>query len=180
MSDNILVKRYAESFLDFTREKTGLAKALEDTGNFLEVLRRHPEFLDCLKSFEITQAEKQGLIDGLLEQGFSEDFCRFLKFLTVKGHSDKIVEIAQYVRASYAHAGETTALLKTSFPLDLDLVKTIEEKMEEKFKKKFRFYIELDGNLLGGVQVVFGNTVIDGSVRRRLVDLKDQLQKVNV
>ena len=43
-----------------------------------------------------------------------------------------------------------------------------------------RFYIDLDGSLLGGVQVVIGNTIIDGSVRKRLDELKEKLTTIRM
>jgi F-type H+-transporting ATPase subunit delta len=81
---------------------------------------------------------------------------------------------------AYAHLGETEAVLKTSFPLDLDLIKEIKEKLEKKFNRNFRFYIDLDGSMLGGVQVIIGNTIIDGTVVRRLSDLREKLLTVRV
>jgi F0F1-type ATP synthase delta subunit len=63
----------------------------------------------------------------------------------------------------------------------VDLIKEIEDKLEEKLQKKFKFYIDLDADLMGGVQVIFGNnTIIDGSVRKRLADLKEKLRGVRV
>jgi len=97
-----------------------------------------------------------------------------------KKRIDKIVEIADYVRVAYAHLGETEAILRTSFPLELDVIRQIKERLEKKLARKIRFYINLDGSLLGGVQVVIGNTILDGSVRKRLNDLKEKLLTLRV
>ena len=64
--------------------------------------------------------------------------------------------------------------------MDLELIREIKNNLEDKFKKKFKLYINLDGSLLGGIQVVIGNTVLDGSVRRRLDDLKEKLKALRV
>ena len=79
---------------------------------------------------------------------------------------------------SYLYGQRTRALLKTSFPLELDLIRLIIERLEKKFQRKLKLYIELDGNLLGGVKVIMGNTVIDGSVRKRLEGLKTKLDAI--
>jgi len=81
---------------------------------------------------------------------------------------------------AYAHLGRTDAVLRTSSPLDLELIRKIRDKLEEKFQKKFKFYIDLDTNLLGGVQVIIGNRIIDGSLRRRLDELKGKLLAARV
>ncbi len=71
-------------------------------------------------------------------------------------------------------------LLRTAFPLELDLIKKIEVVLRKRFKQDLRFYIDLDGSLLGGVQVVIGNTIIDGSVVKRLDELKGKLTTVSM
>jgi F-type H+-transporting ATPase subunit delta len=101
---------------------------------------------------------------------------RFLELLLEKRRINKIADIAEYLQLNYAHKGQARALLKTSFPLDLEVIQQIKDKLEEKFRKKFRLYIDLDAELLGGVQVVIGNKVIDGSVRKRLEDLREKLK----
>ena len=72
------------------------------------------------------------------------------------------------------------ALIRTSYPLELELIKKIQDAIENKFGRKFKFYIELDSRLLGGVQIIIGNTVIDGSVRKRLNDLRQSLRNAQV
>jgi F0F1-type ATP synthase delta subunit len=53
--------------------------------------------------------------------------------------------------------------------------------LENKLHKKFKFYIDVDADLLGGVQVIMGDdTIIDGSVKKRLSDLKEKLRGVRV
>ena len=71
-------------------------------------------------------------------------------------------------------------MLKTAFPLELDLIRRIEAALKKKFKQDLRFYINLDGSLLGGVQVVIGNTIIDGSVKKRLEGLRERLTRVRM
>ncbi len=180
MLEEIVVKRYAEAFVDFARGSIGLDKALEDFKGLKSIMRDNPGFGEILGSPQVSAAEKFNFLDRLLGPGFSREFIRFLKFLLDKRRIDRLADIAEYVRAHYAHEGVTEAVLRTSFPLDLEAIQRIKDKLEKKLNKKLKFYIELDGTLLGGVQVVIGNTVFDGSVRRRIQDLKEKLQLIRV
>jgi F-type H+-transporting ATPase subunit delta len=181
MRDEIIVKRYAEAFIGFAKETTGVEKALRDLGSLKNiVIRDNPEFLGFLKSPEITFIEKCDFMDKVLKKDFSEEIRQFLKLLLEKDRIDKIIDIAEYARVKYSHGEKIEVLLKTAFPLDLELIKEIKETLETKFRKKIKFYIDLDGSLLGGVQVIIGHTVIDGSVRRRLDELKEKLMGVRV
>lgn len=180
IEDIIIVKRYAEAFMDFAKQTIGFKKANEDFKALKNLMRENPGFYELLSSLEVSYIEKRNFIDTVLGRDFSREIRQFLKLLVEKKRIDKILGIADYIRIAYAHPGQTDVLLKTSFPLDLDMLKKIEDKLEERFNRKLRFYIELDGSLLGGIQVVIGNTVIDGSVRRRLGELKEKLSMVRV
>ncbi len=181
MIDKIVAKRYADAFLDFAKSGCGLEKALFDLRNLKNtVIGDNREFLEILESPEIGLIEKNDFIDRVLNSEFSPEVKNFLKLLIEKNRINKLLDIIEYIRIVYSHGGEEEALLKTSFPLDLNLIKQIEDKLEEKFNKKLKFYIDLDGSLLGGVQVIIGNTVIDGTIRRRLDDLREKLKGVIV
>ena len=158
--------------MGFAGESIGLDKAAQDFKNIKLLIQKNKGFLTLIESLDLSYSEKCDFIDKVLDDNFSREFGQFLKLLLKKRRIDIITDIADYVRAAYAHLGKTEAVLKTSFPLDLDLIEEIKQRLEKKFNRGFKFYIVLDASLLGGVQVIIGNTIIDGSVRRRLDDLK--------
>lgn len=180
MIEKIIVKRYAEAFIGYAKESIGIEKALLDLKNFKGILRENPELLEFLKSPEITHKEKFQVIDKVLNEDFSKEIGHFLKLLLEKGRIEKIRDIIEYTRITYSHKGESEVLIKTSFPLDLAVIKRIENKLEKKFNRKLKFYIDLDASLLGGLQITIGNTIIDGSVRRRLGELKEKLETIRI
>jgi len=180
MRERLVVERYAEAFMEFAGESIGLKQAVLDFKNLKSLMRDNPGFQEVLASLDVSYSEKCDFIDKVLDADFSNEFKQFLKLLLEKNRLDRIVDIADYVRVAYSHLGETEAILRTSFPLDLSLIRKIKEKLEQKFNRAFRFYIDLDGRLLGGVQVIIGNTIIDGTVRRRLEELKEQLLTLRV
>ncbi len=180
MTDKVIITRYAEAFIEYARETIGVERAVNEMRSLkINVLRQSPEFLEFLLSPEITHAEKLEFIDTVLADSLDE-VRNFLKYLLEKGRFDKLTDIIEYIRVTYAHEGAVDALLRTAFPLDLEVIKEIEDTLERKLKQKFKFFIELDGRLLGGVQVVIGNMIYDGSVRKRLDDLREKLQQVRV
>jgi len=181
IKDEIVVKRYADAFISFSKGTIGLDKALQELKDLKSnVINDNPEFLEFLRGLEITQSEKFDFIDKVVTDGFSEETRDFLKLLIEKGRIEMLLVIMEYIRVTYGYRGEEGVLLKVSSALDLETIKAIEDKLEEKFKKKFKFFIDLDGDLLGGIQVTIGNTVIDGSIKRRIEDLKEKLMTVSV
>jgi F-type H+-transporting ATPase subunit delta len=180
IKNKVLVSRYAEAFLSFARANCGLAKALEDLVAVKKVILDHPGFKDLMYNPEVSYPEKCSIIDAVIRDGISDEMRDFLKLLLDKKRFDIFLDVAEYLRAKYSHEGQVDVLLKTAFPLDLEVIKNIQGALKKRFKQDLRFYIDLDGSLLGGVQVVIGNTIIDGSVRRRLAELRDQLISVEM
>ncbi|MBI4981816.1 MAG: ATP synthase F1 subunit delta [Candidatus Omnitrophica bacterium] len=180
VKDEIVVKRYADAFIGYAKENIGLERAVEDFKNLKTVIRDNPEFFSLLCGMALGLGEKFNLLEKVLGADFSQETKNFLKLLLDKERIDKLLDIAEYIRVTFSHAGEEDVLLRISFPLDLETIKKIEDTLEKHFNKKFKFYIDLDGSLLGGIQVVIGNTIIDGSVKRRLVDLKEKLMTARV
>jgi len=180
IKDKAVVSRYAEAFLNFARVNCGENKALEDLVIVKNVIRDNPGFGELMDHPEISHLEKCAIIDKVIKEGISDELRNFLKLLLEKKRFSIFLEVAEYLRAKYSHQGQVDVLLRTAFPLELDLIKRIEGALKNKFKQNLRFYIDLDGSLLGGVQVVIGNTIIDGSVRKRLEELRDKLTTVRM
>ncbi len=180
IKDKIIVKRYAEAFWAHILSAVPRERAMRDTRNLKGIIRDNPGFLEFLESPQITYAEKCSFLDKVLNSDFLVETGNFIKLLLKKERVEQLVDIIEYLRVAYLHEGETEVLLKTSYPLDVDIIRKIQKSLENKFRKNFRFYIDLDGSLLGGIQAVIGNTVIDGSVRKRLDDLKEKLKTVKV
>jgi F-type H+-transporting ATPase subunit delta len=180
IKDKAVVSRYAEAFLGFSRVNCGVDKALEDLVIVKNIIRDNPGFDELMENPEISYAEKCAFIDKVVKDGLSEEVRIFLKLLLEKKRFDIFLDVAEYLRVKYSHHGQVDVLLKTAFPLELDLIKKIEEVLKKKFNQNFRFYIDLDGSLLGGVQVVIGNTIIDGSVKKRLEELREKLTQVRM
>ena len=62
--------------------------------------------------------------------------------------------------------------------MDNEKIKELETELSKKYNKNVTLENKVDKNVLGGVLVRLGNTQIDGSVKTRLNNIKDQLTQV--
>lgn len=177
MKEKIIAKRYADAFLSYSKESIGIEKAIEELKEIKIVFSDNPDFAKFLSNLEILFAEKCDFLDKVLKD-ISPESRGFLKLLLEKGRIRSIIDIADYVRINYSYGEALDALLKTTYPLDIELIKEIKTHLEKLMQRKLNLHIELDGNLLGGVELRVNNTVIDGSVRRRIEDLREKLETV--
>ncbi|NLE65553.1 MAG: ATP synthase F1 subunit delta [Elusimicrobia bacterium] len=180
MRVDIIVKRYAEAYVDVIRTTIGVEACVGEMKGLKWLLRENPEFERFLKAPEVPFSEKYRVIDKTLGGHYSEDLRNFLKYLISRERIDRIIEIADYIRLTYSHADSAEVLLRTTFPLDLEVIEKIKKMLEAKIGQKVNLHLELDPDLLGGVQVTIGNKVMDGSVRHKLDALKEELLKAQV
>ncbi|MDD4908002.1 MAG: ATP synthase F1 subunit delta [Candidatus Omnitrophica bacterium] len=180
MKDTVAAKRYGEAFILYARDTIGVEKAVEDCRNIRNLVRENPEFIALLRNPVMTYAEKSDFIDRLLGKDFSDEFKHFLKLLTDKRRIDDLPEIAEYLWMAYSRKAQVSVALRSAFTLDIESVEALRSVLEKRFSKKVKFDIEMDKDLLGGVQVAIGNTIIDGSIRRNLSDLREKLSLTRV
>jgi F-type H+-transporting ATPase subunit delta len=175
MKNKLISKRYAEAYIAFAEPKIGLSRCVEDMKDIRTVLRENPDFLHFLRAPEASKEDKAGVLDRVLGGILAEETRTFIKFLIDKGRMVMLASIAEYIRIVYSHGEVVDVVLRTTFPMELETIGHIKAQVEVFARKKVNLYLELDPDLLGGAQIVIGNTIIDGSVRNRLMQLKKQM-----
>ncbi len=180
MRDSLVAKRYADAYMEFAGPKIGPQRCAEDMKDLGALIRQTPELQHFLFAPGIPRSKKAALLDKVLADILAEETRTFIKFLIVKGRIAALDEIMKYIRIVYSHGNVVNVVLRTSMPLDLDVVGRIKAQVEIFARRQSKLYLELDPALLGGVQIFVGNTMIDGSVRNRLLQLKKQLLQTKV
>ncbi|MBF0594654.1 MAG: ATP synthase F1 subunit delta [Candidatus Omnitrophica bacterium] len=180
MRSQIIVKRYALAYIDFAQPTLGIERCVEEMKDIKRLLREEPDFDIFLKAPEVSRVVKARVLQNMFKAYYSEEMVIFINYLISKNRVTLLPEIANQVRLQFAHSDLVDVVLRTTFPLELDTVSRIKLKLEQRLKQKANLYLELDPDLLGGVQVIVGNTVIDGSVRNRLAELKKKLLQSQV
>ena len=175
MREKLISKRYAEAYMAFSEPKIGLSRCIEDMKDVRTVLRQNPDFLHFLKAPEVDKEAKAAVLDRVLGDVLADETRTFIKYLIDKKRVAVLSNVAEYIRIVYSHGVVIDVVLRTTFPMELEIIERIKAQVESFACKKVNLYLELDPDLLGGAQVVIGNTIIDGSVRNRLMQLKKQM-----
>jgi len=180
MRNKLIAKRYAQAYIDFASDKIGLERCVSDMKTIKALLRDIKDLSRFFFAPEISRAEKVRILDKIFVDICSDETRTFIKYLIDKRRLEHLPDIADYVRVNYAHGEAQNVVLRTTFPLDLDVITSIKAKIEQRLNKKATLYLELAPELLGGIQILIGNTIIDGSVRNRLNILKKKLLQAQV
>ena len=180
INEEIVSKRYADAFLDAAKGTIGREKCLDELLRAKRIIRDNGPLKEFFENIGMTNSEKEEVVDAVFKDDFNEGTRNFLKLLIEKKRINLFVDIAEYARIHYAHGVEIDALLKTSYPVETETIQRIKDALEKRMNKKIHLYVELDADLVGGAYARIGNIIIDGSVKRRLEDLKEKLYAMKV
>ena len=176
---DVIANRYAEALFQLSEEENITKEIYNELHDVVEVIKNNKELDNVLKSPLVAKNEKTQLIDALFNNKINNDLKNFLKILVEKGRisSLKSIELTFKELLNDKHnIIEGTVI--SAIALTEKQVKELEEKLSKKYNKNVTLENEVDQSILGGVLVRLGNTQIDGSVKTRLNNIKDQLTQV--
>ena len=176
---DVIANRYAEALFQLSEEENITKEIYNELHDVVEVIKNNKELDNVLKSPLVAKNEKTQLIEALFNNKINNDLKNFLKILVEKGRisSLKSIELTFKELLNDKHnIIEGTVI--SAIALTEKQVKELEEKLSKKYNKNVTLENEVDQSILGGVLVRLGNTQIDGSVKTRLDNIKDQLSQV--
>nr|WP_308691532.1 F0F1 ATP synthase subunit delta [uncultured Terrisporobacter sp.] len=176
---DVIANRYAEALFQLSEEENITKEIYNELHDVVELIKNNKELDNVLKSPLVAKNEKTQLIEALFNNKINNDLKNFLKILVEKGRisSLKSIELTFKELLNDKHnIIEGTVI--SAIALTEKQVKELEEKLSKKYNKNVTLENEVDQSILGGVLVRLGNTQIDGSVKTRLNNIKDQLTQV--
>jgi F-type H+-transporting ATPase subunit delta len=179
VKNQVIAKRYSRALFNLAQE----AKAVEQYGTeldgFSEVLQDMPDLENALRNPLYPEAVKRALILKVTDQlDLSPVVKSFLKLLVEKRRMQHLPEIAEYYHKLIDdYSNIARAKVKAAVRLGGGEIKEIAAALEKKIGKKIVVEFEQDSSLIGGVFAQVGDVVLDGSVKRQLLNFKESLKR---
>jgi len=180
MKEHVIVRRYAEAFISYAKDTIGLHPAIEEFRVLKWIAVENKPFMKFLNNPGMMESEKLSFLNKVLGGRFSPELLDFLKLLIEKHRVKFLVDIADYIRVNYAREGAIETVVQSAYPLEMDILTDLKKKLEKKMDRPVKLYLSMDPDLKAGIKVIMGNTVIDGSIRKRLAELKEKLRALSV
>ena len=122
-------------------------------------------------------AKVAGLFISILAGKLTGETENFVRVLAENGRLDVLAEIhTQYEVLKNEREGTVEAELYTAFEMNAAQVADLVQRLEKRTGRKVRTKVLIDKNLIGGVKIVVGDKVIDGSARAQLGALEAALK----
>lgn len=118
-----------------------------------------------------------GLIISILAGKLSGEVENFVRILAENKRLELLAEIqVQFEALKDEREGVVEAEVFSAFELTEAQLADLAQRLEKKTGRKVRTAVQVDKNLIGGIKVLIGDKVIDGSVRGQLGALENALK----
>jgi F-type H+-transporting ATPase subunit delta len=177
-----ILGRYAKSLAEVVLEENIEQKVTADLAVYREIFHVVPDILDVFHSPAVPRESKEKLMDALMAQyPVSPVTSNFLRILLQHNRIRFYDQITDgYLKAVNESRGILSARVTAATKLSPEELKKVADQLSSTTGKLVHVELQTDPDLLGGIVVQMGSTVIDGSIRTQLADMKKRLAGSNV
>ena len=170
---------YSRALFEAAQEQDKLDDVREQVGAFADAVDENRDLAVFFFSpYFSTEEKKQGL-DKVLDG--PEDIVRnFLELLIEKHRVPAVYRIRRAYDALWEEENKLLPVEVTSaIELDKKTVKDIGDKIGERTGRKVQLESRVDPDILGGIVLRVGNSILDASIRNRLQQLRREVAKAS-
>jgi len=150
-------------------KSNSLDRLEEELFSFTQTVRKSPELRATLNDRARTGARKSDLIASLLKGKSLEATVRLIGALVDHPRGRNVDSVmADLADAIAARKSRTIAHVKSAVVLTQDQVDRIAQSLSAQIGTQVRVNVEIDATVVGGLNIRFGDEVIDGSIATRI------------
>jgi F-type H+-transporting ATPase subunit delta len=164
---------YAEALFGVARAEGTLGEVEDELFRFSQTLEGNDELRTALTDPAIPAARRQQIVEDLLGGKASPTTVALVSMVVGTGRARSLPAIIRkLVEMSAAEANKEVAEVRSAVPLSDDQRARLAKALGKATGKDIAVKVVVDPSVLGGIVAQVGDTVIDGSVRRRLDQLR--------
>ena len=168
---------YGQALYELARDEGLAPQILGELQVLAESFAQEPGFVQLLASPSVPKQERCQILDSSLRSQVHPYVLNFLKILTEKGYIRHFTGCCNAFKRQYNQDNgilEVTAV--TAAPLSDELRRKLSDKLSTISGKTIDLTCRVDPSTLGGVRLDWDGKQLDGTVRRRLDDIRDILR----
>jgi F-type H+-transporting ATPase subunit delta len=174
MADRIEV--WAQSLLEIAESEGNLHEVEDELFRFARIVEGNDNLRAALANPGQPADRRAAIVDDLLENRSLQTTRAIAAFIVGAGRGHDLPAIvARFVELAAARREHEVAEVRSAVPLDDAQVERLAVALSRATKKTIEVRVVVDPTLMGGLVATIGDTVIDGTVRHRLEQLKETL-----
>lgn len=174
-------RRYAFAYHETAIENNLLEAVKDDVKLINDTLESSKDLRLFLKSPLVNKDQKKAALIEIFDKKVQQLTIQLLNILTEKSRESLLDMILKHFVDYYNdHHGIVKIDITSAFELDNDQINNLTKQLEIKTGKRIELNKQINPELIGGMMVRIDDTVIDGSVKHKLSQLKNRLTSTAV
>ena len=167
---------YAEALFAVARAEENLSEVEDELFRFARIVEGNDDLRTALANPGQPADRRAAIVDELLENRSLQTTRAIAAFIVGAGRGHDLPGIvARFVELAAQSREHEVAEVRSSVPLDDAQVERLATALSRATKKNIEVRVVVDPTVMGGLVATIGDTVIDGTVRHRLDQLKETL-----
>lgn len=171
-----VIRSYAEAIFTVAQAESALERVEDELYRFARAIESNPDLRDRLTDPGIDTGAKLGVVTDLLAGRAHPQTVSAVAYVVQAGRARQLTQIADALvaRGSAARA-HSLAEVRSAVPLDPAQQRRLSEAIRRSTGREIDLRVIVDPDVVGGVVVKVGDTVVDGTLARRISDLRAAL-----
>lgn len=172
----LISRRYADALFELALERNQLDRFDEEVKAVYGSITEDKEFSSVLTHPQVSGEEKTAMLENVFKGKVSEDILGLFHLVIRKNRESELVEILKvFTDKVRDYKRITTAYVTSAKPLSESRLNEIKEKLSQNLNKQVNIEAEVKPELIGGVRILVDGRVIDGTIKKKVDELKKQL-----
>lgn len=170
------VARYATALLEIATAEGDLERVVSELSVIGQAIEAESELRHTLTDPRLPAERKRTILERILGGRASPTTVDLVGLVIERGRGGELPAIAASLRAATAVGrGRQLAEVRSAVPLEEHQIRRLEISLSRMVDGAVEVQVTVDPSLLGGMVTRIGDTVIDGTLRRQLANLREAL-----
>jgi F-type H+-transporting ATPase subunit delta len=170
------IEAWAQALLEIAQSEGNLHEVEDELFRFARIVEGNDDLRTALANPGQPADRRAAIVDELLENRSLQTTRAIAAFIVGAGRGHDLPSIvARFVELAAQSRQHEVAEVRSAVVLDDTQVQRLAEALSRATKKNIEVRVVVDPTLMGGIVATIGDTVIDGTVRHRLDQLKETL-----
>ena len=176
MAESPRIEAYANAMLEVARVEGFLAEVEDELFRFARAIDGSDELRMALSDPSLPAERRVAVVEDLMGAKALQTSAALAEFVVAAGRAGDLPEIVdRFVELAAQERRRAVAEVRSAVPLTADQVERLRDALNRATNKEVEIKVVVDPSVLGGVVARVGDVVIDGSVRHRLEQMKEQI-----
>jgi F-type H+-transporting ATPase subunit delta len=173
---SVRIEAYARALLEVARAEGVLGEVEDDLFRFARVFEANDDLRMALTDPSLPTDRRMAVVEELMGGKALNVSAGLASFIVGIGRAQEMPEIVdRFVELAAAERQHEVAEVRSAVPLDDNQRQRLAEALSKATGKRVEVKVIVDEKVLGGIVARVGDTVIDGTIRHRLEQLKETI-----